>query len=61
MSIVNWHFVIIITAVDCNCLVAVGENGSGKSNIHYGEYVLVILTMKVLKCNIKGSYLFPHI
>jgi hypothetical protein len=46
---------------DCNYLVAVGENGSGKSNILYGEYLLVSLTAKVLKCSIMGSYLFPFI
>jgi predicted ATPase len=46
---------------DYNCLVAVGENGSGKSSILYGEYLLVILTAEVLKCNITGLYLFPHI
>jgi len=46
---------------DCNCPVAVGENGSGKSNILYGEYLLVILTAEVLKSNIAGLYLFSHI
>jgi len=46
---------------DCNCLVAVGENGSGKSNILYGEYLLVILTAEALKCNITSPCLFPHV
>jgi chromosome segregation ATPase len=32
---------VLVIAIDSSCFIAVGGNGSGKSNILYGKYFVV--------------------